>query len=200
MRPAAPAVTLNGNSSVTNTMSLVGSGQGAGTVTLDNAPLSFSGLASFKYQGGLGDTISVTPFATPEVSWALAVTVAGGSFASPASLTFNSVASMADTVTATGPEAGVIGSPGLAAVTFSNVSTVTAIASQGMSDELTVDLPDGSAMDTANLTSVSPTAADIQLGQTAADINTELFDLDVDTAYAGLTINGNEEGATPWTW
>jgi hypothetical protein len=178
-------VTLIGNSQVANTMSLVGTGQGAGTVTLDDAPLSFSGVASFSYEGGQSDTISVTPFATPEVSWALAVTVAGGSSAAPASLTFNSVASLADAVTATGAYAGVIGSPGLAAVQFSNVNTITANASQGTRDELTVDLPDGAATDTANLLSVGQTA-DIQLG---------LFALNVDTAYAGLTINGNHEGA-----
>ncbi len=170
------SVTLNGNSQATNTMSLVGSGQGAGTVTLDNAPLSFSGAASLNYQGGIGDTISVTPYATALLGWNLAVTVAGGAGA-PASLTYNSVDAPADTVTATGADAGVIGSPGLATVQFSNVGTVTANAGQSPGDQLTVNLR-GTA--TANLQSAAPNSAAIAL-QGFFTLNT--------AAYANLTLS-----------
>ena len=54
--------------------------------------------------------------------------------------------------------------------------------------QLTVNLPDGSSLDSANLLSV---------GNGTADINfTGLFGLNVDTAdYAGLTINGNTQGS-----
>jgi len=55
-------------------------------------------------------------------------------------LTYNSVDSLADTVTATGADAGTIGSPGLASVQFSNVSTVTANASQSSGAALTLNV------------------------------------------------------------
>ena len=113
-------------------MSLVGTGQGAGTATLNGLAISFSGMTSFSYQGGgaaggAGDTITVTPFV--DSHWNLAVMVAGGS-GTPASLTYNSVSSLADTVTATGEYAGSIASPGLATVQFSNVNVITTTASQ----------------------------------------------------------------------
>ena len=106
------SLALAGTSGQANTMSVVGTGQGAGIVTLNGATLSFSGVASLNYQGGKGDTISVTPFATSaQLPWNVAVTVAGSS-GSPASLTYNSVSSLTDAVTATGADAGTIGSPG----------------------------------------------------------------------------------------
>ena len=86
--------------------------------------------------------------------------VAGGS-GTPASLTYNSVDSLADTVTATGAYAGSIASPGLAMVQFSNVNEITTNASQSPGDELTVNLPDSSSLDTANLLSVGKGTADI---------------------------------------
>ncbi len=150
--------TLTGTSGQANTLSLVGTEQGAGTVTLNGVALSFSGVASFNYQGGSGDTISVTPFATSGLPWNLAVTVAGSS-GSPASLTYNSVASLADTLTATGADAGVIGSPGLAAVQFSNVSTITANATQGPGDQLTVNLLGTTAKGVVNTLDAQQTAA-----------------------------------------
>ena len=122
-------LTLNGNSSIANIMTLVGSAQGAGTVTLNNAPLSFSDVANFTYNGGIGDTIGVTPFATTLLPWNLAVTISGGS-GSPASLTYNA-AGPADTVTATGPNAGSVAEPGVAKILLENVSKV-AVAYQGI--------------------------------------------------------------------
>ena len=99
------SLTLMGMSGQANAMSLVGTGQGAGIATLNGVPISFSGMTSFSYQGGgergAGDTITVTPFVTSQ--WNLAVMVAGGS-GTPASLTYNSVDSLADTVTATGAD------------------------------------------------------------------------------------------------
>ena len=44
--------TLMGLSGQANAMSLVGTGQGAGTATLDGLAISFSGMTSFSYQGG----------------------------------------------------------------------------------------------------------------------------------------------------
>ena len=180
------SLTLMGMSGQANAMSLVGTGQGAGIATLNGVPILFSGMTSFSYQGGgAGDTITVTPFVTSQ--WNLAVTVAGGS-GTPASLTYNSVDSLADTVTATGPGAGSIASPGLAMVQFMNVNEITTNASHSPGDALTVNLPDSSSLDSANLLSA---------GNGTADINfIGLFGLNVvDTAdYAGLTINGNTVG------
>ena len=109
-------------------MSLVGTGQGAGTATLHGVAFSFSGITSFSYQGGSGDTIAVTPFANSSLPWNLAVTVAGGT-GSPARLTYNA-AGPDDTVTASGNDAGSVVEPGVATVLFSNVSQVT-LAYQG---------------------------------------------------------------------
>ena len=44
--------TLMGLSGQANAMSLVGTGQGAGTATLNGLAISFSGMTSFSYQGG----------------------------------------------------------------------------------------------------------------------------------------------------
>jgi hypothetical protein len=173
--------TLAGTSGQANTLSLVGTAQGAGTATLNGVAFSFSGVASFNYQGGSGDTISVTPYATSQLPWNVAVTVAGGS-GSPASLTYNSVASLADTLTPTGAGAGTIGSPGLASVVFSNVGTLTTNASSSPGDQLTVNLRGTALPDTAILQSAGPNSADIQfIGLLGLDIS----------AYAGLTINGS---------
>jgi hypothetical protein len=183
------SLTLMGMSGQANAMSLVGTGQGAGIATLNGVQILFSGMTSFSYQGGgaaggAGDTITVTPFVTSQ--WNLAVMVAGGS-ATPASLTYNSVDSLADTVTATGAGQGSIASSGLAMVQFMNVNEITTNASQSPGDALTVTLPDSSSLDSANLLSASNGAADIDFG---------LFGLNVDTAdYAGLTINGNTVGS-----
>jgi hypothetical protein len=172
--------TLAGTSGQANTLSLAGTAQASGTVTLNGVALSFSGVASFNYQGGSGDTISVTPYAASGLPWNVAVTVAGGA-GSPASLTYNSVASLADIVTATGAGAGTIGSPGLASVQFSNVGTLTTNASSSPGDELTVNLRGTAAP--ATLQSAGPNSADIQLNG--------LFGLDI-AAYAGLTINASD--------
>ncbi len=173
--------TLAGTSGQANIMSLVGTAQGAGTVTLNGVALSFSGVDSFNYQGGSGDSISVTPFAASGLPWNVAVTVAGGS-GSPATLGYYSVASLADTVTPTGADAGTIGSPGLASVQFSNVGTIGADAGQSPGDELTVNLRGTVAPVTATLQTAGPNSAAIQFNG--------LFRL-VMLDYAGLTINGN---------
>jgi hypothetical protein len=190
------AMTLNGNTSVANTMSLVGSAQRAGIVTLDNAPLSFSGAASFSYQGGgKGDTISVTPFATPEVPWDLAVTVAGGT-GSPASLTYNSVASNeADTATVTGPNSGVIGSPGLAAIQFSNVGTLTANAGQLTGDQLTVSLASKfvlNAYDTLTAEETAPGTVAMTLNASSA--STATFSMN-SSAYGTVNLSDTTDTA-----
>ena len=62
---AGSSLTLDGTSGTANTMSLVGTGPEAGTATLNGVAFSFSGMTSFSYQGGSGDTIAVTPFANP---------------------------------------------------------------------------------------------------------------------------------------
>ncbi len=128
---AGGSLTLNGTAGAANAMSLVGTGQEAGTATLNGIPFSFSGLTSFSYQGGAGDTIAVTPFANSNLPWNLAVTVSGGS-GSTTSLTYNA-AGPADTVTATGKNAGSVAEPGVATVLVSNVGQVT-IAYQGLQD------------------------------------------------------------------
>jgi hypothetical protein len=186
-RAGGGSFTLTGLSGQANTMSLVGTGQGAGTATLNGVAISFGGMANFIYQGGgAGDTITVTPFATSVLGWNLAVTVAGGS-GTPASLTYDSVGSLADTVTATGQYAGSIASQGLAVVQFSNVNAITTNASQSPGAQLAVNLPRRSSPDAANLLSVGNGTADIDFG---------LFGVNVDTAdYAALTINGNTVGS-----
>ena len=120
---AGSSLTLEGTSGAANTMSLVGTGQAAGTATLHGVAFSFSGMTSFSYQGGSGDTIAVTPFANSSLPWDLAVTVAGGT-GSPARLRYNA-AGPDDTVTAIGNDAGSVVEPGVATVLFSNVSQVT---------------------------------------------------------------------------
>jgi hypothetical protein len=125
----ASSLTLDGTNGVANTMSLVGTGQEAGTATLNGVAFSFSGMTSFSYQGGAGDAIAVTPFANPNVPWNLGVTVAGGTGA-PASLTYNAPGPD-DTVMASGTDAGSVVEPGVATVPFSNVGQVT-ITYQGI--------------------------------------------------------------------
>jgi hypothetical protein len=177
-----------------NTLTLLGTGQGAGTATLNGLPISFSGMTSFSYQGGgAGDAITVTPFVTSH--WNLPVTVDGGSGSSPASLTYNSVGSLADTVSATGANAGSIASQGQAILQFANVNAITTNASPGRGDELTVNLPDSSSTDTASLSSVGNGTATINFAEGPVGNSVGLFGLNVDTAdYAGLTINGNTVG------
>jgi hypothetical protein len=117
------SLTLEGTSGVANTMSLVGTGQEAGTATLNGVAFSFSALTSFFYEGGASDKIAVTPYANPSLPWNMAVTVSGGT-GSPASLTYIPTGPN-DTVTATGKDAGSVVEPGMATVLFSNVSQVT---------------------------------------------------------------------------
>ena len=125
---------------------------------LSMIPLTILAVAPF-FTGDF-HTSNVTPFTTSGQPWNVAVTVAGSS-GSPASLTYNSVASLADTVTLTGADAGTIGSPGLASVQFSNVGTVTTNASQSPGDQLTVNLPicvaenDANCVVDSSVTSVS---------------------------------------------
>ena len=103
------SLTLMGLSGQANAMSLVGTGQGAGTATLNGRGDLLQRHDQLQLPGrrrsrGAGDTITVTPFVTSH--WNLAVMVAGGS-GTPASLTYNSVDSLADTVTATGAICGL---------------------------------------------------------------------------------------------
>jgi hypothetical protein len=196
------SLTLVGLSGQDNAMSLVGTGQGAGIATLNGLSILFSGMTSFSYQGGgaaggNGDTITVTPFVTSR--WNLAVTVAGGvgpagTVGPAASLTYNSVDSLADTVTATGTHAGSIASQGQAIIQFSNIYDITTNASQSPGAQLTVNLPDGSGVDETELVSVGNGTAAFNFGQTVFG-SVSLFRLNVDTAdYAGLTFNGNTVG------
>ncbi len=122
---AGSSLTLGGTSGAANTMGLVGTGQEAGTATRDGIAFSFSGMASFSYQGGAGDAIAVTPFASSNLPWNLAITVAGGT-GLPASLTYDAPGPD-DTVTATGKNTGSVVEPGVATVLFSNVSQVTVV-------------------------------------------------------------------------
>jgi hypothetical protein len=120
---AGSSLTLDGTSGAANTLSLVGTGQETGTATLNDLAFSFSGMASFSYQGGAGDSITVTPFSNANAPWNLAVTVAGGTGA-PADLTYNA-AGPYDNVTASANAAGVVAEPGVATVSFANVAQVT---------------------------------------------------------------------------
>ena len=138
-------LTLEGTTGTSNTMSLVGTGQQAGTVTLNGVAFSFSGTTSISYKGGVGDTIAVTPFSSANVPWNLAVSVAGGT-GGPSSLTYNA-AGPADTVTSTGQNAGSVVEPGVATILFANVNQVT-VAYQGVQNietlpDLTVSAANG---------------------------------------------------------
>jgi hypothetical protein len=157
-----------------NNVSLVGTGPGAGIYTLNGKSFSFSGVDSLNYQGtAFRDYVSVTP---PQVPWNMAVTLGGTSrlmglqYISP-------VDSLADTLTATGLDAGSIGSPGLASVQFSNVATIKVVG-QSPGDQLTVNLRATSAPDAILQSTNSPTVM----------FNGNFYF--AMTGYAGLTING----------
>ena len=122
---AATSLTLSGTSGVANTMSLVGSGQGAGTATLNGVSYSFSSLSGFNYQGGgAGDTLAVTPFlAIPMVPWNLNVSVNGGT-GTPANITYHAPDPYSDVI-ATGNSVGNVVDPGVGTIAFANVNQVT---------------------------------------------------------------------------
>lgn len=121
----ASTLTLNGASGVANTMSLVGTGQQAGTATLNGIAYSFSNTIGFSYLGGgAGDTLAVTPFISAQsLPWNLTVSIGGGT-GSPAILTYNAPDSYSDVI-ATGNYVGYVVNPGVAKVFFSNVNQVT---------------------------------------------------------------------------
>ena len=121
----ASTLTLNGASGVANTMSLAGTGQQAGTATLNGIAYSFSNTIGFSYLGGgAGDTLAVTPFISAQsLPWNLTVSIGGGT-GSPAILTYNAPDSYSDVI-ATGNYVGYVVNPGVATVFFSNVNQVT---------------------------------------------------------------------------
>lgn len=173
-------------------MVLTGTGQGAGTFTLNGGiPISFSGTTSFTFNAGdMDDAITVSPFATSVLPWNVAVAIDGG--AGTDRITYNNVVGLFDhtIVTATAPGAGHIDSPGVTSalnsqlVTFTNVEDITANANPGEDESLTVNHRDTSAVDiTSLLFDPTPGADDLQLAG--------LFDMVIDTDnYVGLTING----------
>jgi hypothetical protein len=186
------SVTLLAGAGMADILTLLGTGPGAGTFTLNGGvPISFSGVNSFTFEAGdMDDTITLSPFATSVLPWEVAVAINGGPGTDR--LTYNNVAGLLDStsVTATAPQAGHIDSPGVTSalgsqlVTFSGIEDVTANANPGEDEQLTVNLRDTGAADTANLLfAPAPGAADLQL--------VGLFDLTIDTDnYVGLTLNG----------
>jgi hypothetical protein len=180
------SITLLAVAGAADNLILTGTGQKAGTFTLNGAaPISFSGVDSFTYNAGdMADTTTVTPFATSVLPWNVAVTIDGGTGTDR--ITYNNVAGLLDgtSVTATAAQAGHIDSPGVTSalnsqlVSFTNVEDVTANANPGEDEKLTVNLRDTSAPDTANLL-----AGEVRLDG--------LFNVSIDTAnYVGLTLNG----------
>jgi hypothetical protein len=175
---AGAGITLDGNSLVANTMTLVGSGQGAGSVTLDNALVSFSGAASFIYQGGgHGDTFTVTPYTNLNVPWNLAVTVAGGT-GSPANLTFDAEGPY-DTVTATANAGGAVAEPGVATVNFANVAQVT-VNALGISND--VQVPNLTVADAGGIYNTNPFPATTTVNGATSTVPTLTY-------YSGTLIN-----------
>ncbi|QEG38732.1 dockerin type I domain-containing protein [Roseimaritima ulvae] len=173
-------------------MILTGTGQGAGTFTLNGGiPISFSGTPSFTFNAGdMNDAITVSPFATSVLPWNVAVNIDGGTGTDR--LTYNNVVGLFDDtmVTATGLGSGHIDSPGVTSalnsqlVSFTNIEDITANANPGEDEKLTVNHRDTSADDTTTLLfDPTPGADDLQLAG--------LFDMVIDTDnYVGLTING----------
>jgi len=187
------SITLLAEPGDADVLVLTGTGQGAGTFTLNGViPISFSGVDSFFFNAGdMDDAVTVTPFATALVKWDVAVTIDGGTGTDR--ITYNNMAGLDDntSVTAIGPQAGRINATGVTSalngqvVSFTNVEDITANANAGENEKLTVNLRDTSAADTANLL-FDPDAGDddIQL--------VGLFDLVIDTDnYVHLTLDGN---------
>jgi hypothetical protein len=137
------SLTLYGVKGVANTMSLVGSAKGAGTVTMktattNNIAYSFSNMASLTYLGGgAGDTLAVTPFSSkPSNAWDFAISLEGGAAIpgtpwAPAALTYNAPDPYSDVIS-TGNQLGNVVDPGVTTVAFSNVSQVS-LVHQGIS-------------------------------------------------------------------
>lgn len=179
------SVTLLAEAGDADAMILTGTGQKAGTFTLNGGvPISFSGVDSFFFNAGnLADVITVTPFATSVLPWNVAVAIDGGTGTDR--IIYNNVAGLIDStrVTATAPQAGHIDSPGVTSalnsqlVSFTNVEDITANANPGEDETLTVNQRDTSAADTAILLN-----DDVQL--------VGLFNVDTEN-YVGLTLNGN---------
>jgi hypothetical protein len=186
------SITLNTAAGVADALILTGTGQKAGTFTLNGGvPISFTGLDSFTFNAGdMNDAATVTPFATSVLPWNVAVTIDGGTGTDR--ITYNNVAGLLDStaVTATAPGAGHVDSPGVTSalnsqlVTFANLEDLTVNANPGEDEKLTVNLRDTSVADTANLLfNPTPGADDLEL--------VGLFKLDIDTDhYVGLTLNG----------
>ena len=125
-------LTLGGVINQSNTMTLVGTNQGAGSATLKQAngigiTYFFGNLSSFIYKTGIvGDTLNITPFIGPTdqvLPWNLAVALFGGS-GTPATLNYTSPDPYCDLIAA-GNYMGSIVDPGVATVSFSNVNQVT---------------------------------------------------------------------------
>ena len=115
MRAGGGSVTLDAAAGMADALVLTGTGQGAGTFTLNGGiPISFSGVTSFAFNAGdMNDTTTVSPFATSVLPWNVAVTIDGGTGTDR--ITYNNVAGLLDStaVTATAPQAGHIDSPGV---------------------------------------------------------------------------------------
>lgn len=179
------SVTLLAEVGDADALTLTGSGQKAGTFTLNGGvPISFSGVDRFTFNAGdLADVITVTPFATSVLPWNVAVAIDGGTGTDR--IIYNNVAGLIDStrVTATAAQAGHIDSPGVTSalnsqlVSFTNVEDITANANPGEDETLTVNQRDTSAADTTTLLN-----DDVQL--------VGLFYVDTEN-YIGLTLNGN---------
>jgi hypothetical protein len=192
------SITLNTAAGVADALMLTGTGQKAGTFTLNaGIPISFTGVDSFTFNAGdMADTATVTPFATPVLPWNVAVKIDGGTGTDR--IIYTNVVGLRDktSVTASGPQAGHIDSPGVTSalhgqlITFTNVEDLTVIANPGEDERLTVNLRDSGALDTANLLfDPTPGNDDLQL--------VSLFDMVIDTDdYVGLTLNGRDGNDT----
>jgi Dockerin type I domain len=193
------SITLNTASGVADALILTGTGQKAGTLSLNaGTPIAFTGVDSFTFNAGdLDDTATVTPFATPVLPWNVAVKIDGGTGTADR-IIYNNVFGLRDTtlVTASGPQAGHIDSPGVTSalhsqlITFTNVEDLTLNANANEDERLTVNLRDSGVLDTANLLfDPVPANDDLQI--------VGLFDMVIDTDnYVGLTLNGRDGNDT----
>jgi hypothetical protein len=139
-------------------LNLLGTGQGAGTFTLNGGvPISFTGTNTFTFDStGTNDTATITPFATPLLPWNVAVTVAGGTGTN--GIIYNGVSAVSENITIQ-PSAYQAGQvidtnaatgASIAVINYTNNSNITVNGSStagtaGDTDELTVAAPAGRA-------------------------------------------------------
>jgi hypothetical protein len=123
---AASVLTFEGTSGMTNTLSVVGTGQEAATATLNGVAYSFTGVTDFIYQGSSSDKVAVTPYVNANIPWDLTVNTPGGTSA-PASVKYSAPGSVSH-VAAPGSTAGSVAEPGGSTGNDAPVNPVTQTA------------------------------------------------------------------------